>query len=330
MIEECNDGRKVSVILSPITDFCPNAKNDRCMEASCSEEGECVYSKIAAPGSDRCKNYTCDSQTGTWNIVDKCDDGLVCTENHCNNGQCTFTEVNCTAKLMADPNTPEKVKNAMNCYIFECSESKSCTYRAVDGWEEMIQQENQCYEVVCENNKAVLKMRENASSWENQTTDCVEFSCENASGVKVMNKCGENMVCMNDTCVEKEKMTTGEERVVEIVFDEQSATWENFAVLVEAICKKNNLDPNSVKAGYERDSEGNVNRAFIITENENAADIIAEAINTECANNTSWRIKTATVVPKGTNVSPEESCHIRETMYLVVISVMVSLISILL
>jgi len=58
-----------------------------------------------------------------------------------------------------------------------------CDYVLTDGWQELKEQENQCYEVVCDNGVWTVKKRANASEWENHVgPSCYHFVCVNDSG----------------------------------------------------------------------------------------------------------------------------------------------------
>jgi len=74
--------------------------------------------------------------------------------------------------------------NASACFVGQCNESTAqCEYREKDGYFELKEQENQCYEVVCdENNEWSLQKSKKALEWEDTKSRCRVYKCDNETG----------------------------------------------------------------------------------------------------------------------------------------------------
>jgi len=122
--EICKDGKKVWE-LKNLTIACPN--KNKCKEPYCQEDGTCNFTDKKPKDPELCKNYTCDPNTGDFNVTVKCDDGLFCTEDSCierlnfddpdlSYGECHFEAVVCSNIIDMD---------AYPCFVAECRENTS-------------------------------------------------------------------------------------------------------------------------------------------------------------------------------------------------------------
>jgi len=94
--EICDEGKKV-LFQKNVTEVCkvPN----KCYEPFC-QDGKCNYTEKIAPDDDPCVIYTCNPETGIFESVPKCDDGLYCTENQCTIfGECKYQPISCDGAL---------------------------------------------------------------------------------------------------------------------------------------------------------------------------------------------------------------------------------------
>jgi len=106
----CKDG-KIETVWRNITEACP--KQNKCQEATCNRQGQCVYNEVPPPPEEVCFNYTCDPEKG-WIETPKCDDGLYCTIDRCSvSGECRFQPRDCSSEIPIS-----------ECYIAMCNEEK--------------------------------------------------------------------------------------------------------------------------------------------------------------------------------------------------------------
>jgi len=117
--EVCINGKK-QINYFDLQQACPH--ENKCMVASCSPSGACEWAKKAPPDDDPCKVYTCNTTTGNYTWVPKCDDGLHCTENQCTiDGDCRYIPINCYDHINM---------TGYPCFIAECKEGNS-TFKCV-------------------------------------------------------------------------------------------------------------------------------------------------------------------------------------------------------
>jgi len=85
------------VVLKPLEESC--GVPDMCHEYTCSViQNKCLLEQIPYPnGTDLCHNYTCHPENGEWTVVEKCDDGDICTVDSCTifDGSCTNFKRDC-------------------------------------------------------------------------------------------------------------------------------------------------------------------------------------------------------------------------------------------
>jgi len=161
--------------------------------------------------SDRCRTYKsnfnhCFSVTvkadGSFVQVERKNVSIVESESH---GCVLFTCDNETGKNWTFVPCGEK-----DCYVNgTCNETTGdCEYDRIDGWQKLVDKENQCFGLGCEDGHWIIKERENATEWEHQTNDCVKYFCENSTGKKteIKKMCDDRPACWLGMCNE----TTGE------------------------------------------------------------------------------------------------------------------------
>jgi len=156
-----------------------------CVERiECGDDGwkeftkDCMAEILANPSTSK---YINSATTDCYNF--NCTNGGVCVatpHDECGKVCDAFAEecssANQTTKL---------------CRVYTgCSEVLSngvweakCEYEPTDGWQELKDQENQCFEVVCKEGEWTVKKRANASEWESKLEpSCYHFTCVNDSG----------------------------------------------------------------------------------------------------------------------------------------------------
>ena len=100
---------------------------------------------------------------------------------------------------------------------------------------------NQCFGLVANGEICEVTKKEQASWWENNSTDCVEYSCDNETGFVSKSKCSNSdntAVCVDDKCVD-----VGDKQwkvVIELNTDEVEAmTYDDVVVELKALFEVN-------------------------------------------------------------------------------------------
>ena len=119
-----------------------------------------------------CFKYECNNKTGSLSTVD------TCVSNECYDGKC---------------------------------DNNSCDYEPNSQYSDLIQQQNECYEVVCANTSGwVLQKSYEAIEWENQTDECLVFQCLSGTGLVAWSNCNStgdvSLVCVDHKCVDKKTL----------------------------------------------------------------------------------------------------------------------------
>jgi len=121
MKQTCKDGKIIEEPTGDLEKVCPVKDGDKCLVPTCGADGMCHYEVKPAPGNDICMVYECDPKTGEFDIREKCNDGLFCTDDKCTiNGECRNVKINCYERLNMT-NYP--------CFRAECQEENSRCYR---------------------------------------------------------------------------------------------------------------------------------------------------------------------------------------------------------
>jgi len=181
----------------------PKCFNYYCFNNKCSNSSRYYGNQTGCVKSIRCtddgweetaKNCTADvlANPGTSKFINE--KTASCYNFSCGNGgKCSYTAFDTCGKVCESIESECKAKlSSLKCKKYVgCEEALSsngiweaeCKYDDKDGYEELKQQENQCYEVVCENNEWVLKKTLSATQWEARTTRACEiYECDNETG----------------------------------------------------------------------------------------------------------------------------------------------------
>ena len=143
----------------------------------------------------------------------------------------------------------------------------------------MKEQENQCYEVICEGNEWTMKKRRDETQWESQSNECILYECQNDSGFVTSSGCkNSDLVCVDNHCVENETLT--DNRVsVEIELKERIGAIEmNTSEIQQFLSTECQVDVNDVVIGYVTDEEGYIVRIIVYVNNQAVANVIASTV----------------------------------------------------
>lgn len=72
------------------------------------------------------------------------------------------------------------------CHYGECILSTGvCKYTRKDGWQDLEDQENECYELQCNESESewIIGEKPNVTKWKHGTTECREHLCDNRTGI---------------------------------------------------------------------------------------------------------------------------------------------------
>jgi len=193
----------------------------------------------------------------------------VCTLFECNNEnkRIEISPVNCNK----------------DCYISYCNESNGqCEYERIDGWQELITQENECYEVICDGNKWILSERENASKWEKQSNECIHYQCNNDTGFMKWSMCNStvnnNRTCVNNKCIDDHNLNENK-WVIEIEMEDVKAIDVNMTEVIDSIATLTGVNENDITVGMITDENGYVISIVVYVDSEETTNSIVEAIN---------------------------------------------------
>jgi len=186
-------------------------------------------------------------------------------------------------------NDTEEISKTEHCEEKECQNSKcndingQFDYEPTDEWKEAIKQENHCYEVVCEDNKPVVKKRYNATQWENRTNGCVEYQCDNSTGpiTKIICESSDavNRFCINDQCVENKEIVNNKVAVEITLADGVNIAEMSTEAVLEVLAETLSIETKDVIVEWEMNEEGNVIRMIVYVSDEETASLIATTID---------------------------------------------------
>jgi len=148
-------------------------QENHCYELACGEHGWVVQKRDNVTqkedSSSGCVKYECVNETGMKTVLLTCD---------------------------ADP-----------CHVSECNETTAqCESRLKDGYDQLKELENKCYEVVCgEDDEWVLQKKMDVMDYEDRQAHCVVYVCDNATGkteTPIATNCMEGPACHTSKCDE--------------------------------------------------------------------------------------------------------------------------------
>ena len=147
--------------------------------------------------------------------------------------------------------------------------------------EEVLQQQNYCYEVSIVSQECVVTKR---SNWSNLESKCGEYQCENSTGlVSFMSMCNEsNAVCVNDSCYSKdESMVDDNESVTDdksvvVIIETETLSPVNFTLeeVTEQLSNMTAIEVDELLVTVEYDDNGNIVRLIVHVVDRFKADLI--------------------------------------------------------
>ena len=145
-----------------------------------------------------------------------------------------------------------------------------------DEWKELVKQEDHCYEAVCEGNEAKLKMRKNATDWEDYESECFQHVCENVSGRKAFSKCKNYEMCVDDKC---EKNLNDESLMaIEVELSGVNASDYDSDEVKKSISEASGVDASSPKIGAEANDAGQIVHVFILVRDDESVERVMKAV----------------------------------------------------
>jgi len=173
-----------------------------------------------------------------------------------------------------------------SCFLGACNGlTGECEYPGKEQQEELVAQNNQCYDVVCDedSHRWVFQKNTNATEWEKRMNGCFEYKCDNVTGLFHNNICetSDNSVheCVNDTCIVKAP-PSDKDWSVEIELQEGVTVNDmNVTDVLETIRLQCGIDTASVTVAWESDEKGNIIRIILYLEDEDEANKLSVSVN---------------------------------------------------
>ena len=178
-----------------------------------------------------------------------------------------------------------------------------------DACEDLAAQANQCFEMSCNENIAVITKRKNVTLWEEESDGCIKFKCDNNSGIVPIAKCeSSGEVCLNGECLDNNQLNNRDGSVAVIEIDAFKLDTLNRTSILLNISKLADVDVDRIQITIDVDENGEVQHIIVITEDEASADDIAHATNAmnkadDCDQGMLCRSTSAQVAPKEHTVS---------------------------
>jgi len=147
--------------------------------------------------------------------------------------------------------------------------------------EALFNETNSCYEAfICSENEGVLLERSNATKWENQVSPCRTYYCDNTTGPSAWSKCNttlaKSMICLSETCVVNNSVTKQGWTVV-ISFTSVMASEFDKAAFLDEVTRITGVSGKIYAS--EIDSDGFLERAYLIVSSDASAYNIADKLN---------------------------------------------------
>ena len=205
------------------------------------------------------------------NATEWINEGKVCIENYCHN------ESGRQQRVL------DICEDADPCYVGRCvNETGLCEYTPIAGYDELVGQQNKCYELVCEDNKRwAIHRRENATDWEDRTNDCMHYECHNESGYMSWSMCNstkeEKRICMNEQCIVEDEHDKG----WSVELDVKDLSPEELDILdpLTSIGELTGVDREHLSLAVEVDESGNIMRVVVFVKDEETATMLADTMN---------------------------------------------------
>jgi len=243
-------------------------------------EKDCMSEILADPNTPdeineftaSCYNFICDDGTCSYEPLDTC--GKVCDDEAIQQCQQKTLQSNCTEFLGC-----EEIKSGDGIWRPLCQYGWGSEYRMKK------QQENLCFEIICESNKWIHKKRQGVEEWESHTNGCFTYQCNNETGRLVV-VCSDGFVCINDECTESKVLKEDEKQTrVEIEMNHRVQVHElNTTEEIERIQTETGVSSDQLKLKLDVDEQGFVVRVIVYVDNFETAHLISKAVE-KCNDN---------------------------------------------
>jgi len=282
--EVCKDGKKY-LEEKNLTEACPTT--DKCLVARC-VDGSCSYEPKLPPGDDPCQKYSCNHETGDWDISPRCTSPDFCHTAECTVfGECRQIPVDCSDAYNITGDCAslrcKSLETSYKCVIELAADTAlDVCYRCIaageETYEELADQTNLCYELDCSNAIPAVVKTEEAQNWEKKTNGCLQYQCANDTGFIVSRGCSSGDVCVDGySCSPKEKLLEGNWAVA-IGFSAVSFATTDMQTILSVVSTLVGNVTSSVKFGVELDEDGNITSLDVFVSDESTANAIAAAV----------------------------------------------------
>jgi len=273
---ETNKSCEEEILSNPSTPSLVNENTASCYDFICQNGGICTYQPRKECESDK----VC-----TESVINDCQSNVPV-------GECKEYS-GCSSQLNDDG-------------LWEAK----CEYKNTERWNELVKEENHCFEVICKDNEWILQERDNVSEWRSQTTGCFEYFCDNESGGLFLNLCnnsdGIDRKCVNDTC---DDVNNDDKKVwkVKIEFDDLHSSDLNVTELLEMISVACGVEVEDIGISVEV-SETGIISIFVYVDDEEVAQSIVSTMNEidkkeDCGYGVLCRSKSVVIVTKTLELS---------------------------
>ena len=219
-----------------------------------------------------------------------CVDGVVVAQKRSNATEKELSMRNGCVHYVCENDTGNMLENLIceerQCYTGICDNSSgNCSYEKIPGYDELIDQQNECYEIVCKDDLWVVQPRDDAEKWKKRTNKCAEYQCNNESGLLSWSMCNStnsiSRMCVSDQCIDTSTDVPSEQHFyVEIEMDVGVNVSEmDSGEILEIISQQLGVDTSEVRVAWEVDEEGYVIRVVVFVNDEETAKVIASGID---------------------------------------------------
>ena len=270
-----------------------------CYISECQEDGTCLNTSIYDGDPSICiecheegwrptgKNCTAailaDPQTSPYINAKtiECYD-ILCTEN----SDCQCVAHSSCGKVCSDEecdlnNMTEKCMQYTGCEEILSGGiwTPTCLFEVIPGYKELLDQENACYEAVCEGGEYSHRKRLNITIWDGKTEGCLKYECNNESGIVLHSNCRDESkyICVSDSCIEK-LVFIKDKWTIEIDIESVDSSKVNITQIQISIKEMSGIEIEEDAIGIEVEEKSNTIRIYINAADEETARYIIESI----------------------------------------------------
>jgi len=138
---------------------------------------------------------------------------------------------------------------------------------------------NQCFEIIDEDLKCVVRKSSYATKWEDTSNNCVEYQCNNETGIVAYPECKNKIViCVDGECIKEDTIDADWGVDVMITMTEQ-ITPES--IIIE-LSNSSSIDAKDITVGIEYSDDGKIKRIVVYVKDRKQADVMLEAVKSFC------------------------------------------------